>query len=201
MPVTAPAVAGSKTTYSVAVWLGLSASGNVRPTKLKPAPLIDAALTVTVAVPVELSVSDCVTVVFRSTGPNATLIALTAKAGVAALTVSITVPDWLPIPEADPCTVSLWLPAAADAAAVTVKILVEEVVAGCSVAVTPAGKPDTFRLTLNGPPVSTTWTMAVALWPAVTVRAGAETEKEALAAKLGFAESERSTARLAVLLG
>ena len=46
------------------------------PDTLKPVPVIVAALTVTAAVPVELSVTVSVEAVFTTTLPNATLVAL-----------------------------------------------------------------------------------------------------------------------------
>jgi hypothetical protein len=54
-------------------------TGNVLPDTVKPLPVTVAALTVTAAVPVELSVTVCVEAVFTSTLPNATLVALTVS--------------------------------------------------------------------------------------------------------------------------
>src|SRR5690242_14951284 len=50
---------------------------------------MEAALTVTAALPLELSVSGCVTVVFWATVPNEMLIALTAKVAVLVVTVAV----------------------------------------------------------------------------------------------------------------
>ena len=57
-PVRAPAVVGANWTYKVAVWPGLSVTGNVMPEMEKPAPVTVAALTVTAAVPVEERIKD-----------------------------------------------------------------------------------------------------------------------------------------------
>lgn len=54
------------------------------PVMLKPVPEMAAALTVTGAVPVDVRVSELVTGVFRVTLPNATLVALIPKVGMAA---------------------------------------------------------------------------------------------------------------------
>ena len=51
------------------------------PDSVKPVPVTVAALTVTAAVPVELSVTVCVEAVFTSTLPNATLVALMLNVG------------------------------------------------------------------------------------------------------------------------
>jgi hypothetical protein len=65
----------------VAPWLELSVSGKAAPEIVNPLPLTAAALTVTAAVPVEDSVTDCVEGVFRFTFPNATLVALMLSVG------------------------------------------------------------------------------------------------------------------------
>jgi hypothetical protein len=64
--------------------LGLSVSGKLAPETVNPLPLTAAALTVTAAVPVELSVIDCVVALFTASLPNARLVALTPSVGVEA---------------------------------------------------------------------------------------------------------------------
>jgi hypothetical protein len=83
-PVAAPARVGSNCAVSVAVWFGFSVTGNVAPDTLKPVPLTVAELIVSAAVPLEVSVSDCVEAVFRLTFPNERLLALNAIVGTAA---------------------------------------------------------------------------------------------------------------------
>jgi hypothetical protein len=62
----------------------LSVAGNEPPARVKPAPTIAAELTVTGAVPVELSVSVCVVSVFTVTPPKLRLPALTVSCGLEA---------------------------------------------------------------------------------------------------------------------
>jgi len=63
-------------------------TGKVAPDTLKPVPVIVAALTVTAAVPVELSVTVSVEAVFTTTFPNATLVALMLNVGTTAFNCS-----------------------------------------------------------------------------------------------------------------
>ena len=84
VPLADPDVVGSNSTSRVAVFPGFSVSGVVTPETLKPAPLAPTALTVTAAVPDDVSVTVCVDGVFRSTLPNATLVVLSVSDGVAA---------------------------------------------------------------------------------------------------------------------
>lgn len=79
LPVAAPVAVGSNCTLSVAVWLGLSVSGNVAPETLNPVPDTAAEFTVTAAVPFEESVTDCVAGVPKGTLPKATLVAFTDR--------------------------------------------------------------------------------------------------------------------------
>ena len=95
VPATDPAVVGSNSTLNVAVWLGLSVSGNVAPEKENPVPEMDDELTVTGAVPDEVSVSDWVAGEFRFTSPNAMLVALMVSAGTAALSCRANVSETL----------------------------------------------------------------------------------------------------------
>jgi hypothetical protein len=84
VPLAAPAAVGSNWTVSVAVWLGFSVSGKVAPETEKPVPVSVAELTVTAAVPVEDSVTDCEVVVFTARLPKLTLEVLTVRVGMAA---------------------------------------------------------------------------------------------------------------------
>ena len=84
VPVTAPAAVGSNCTLRVAVWLGFKVSGKLAPETLKPLPATTAEFTVTAAVPVEDSVTDCVVGVFTFTLPKATVVALMLSVGTPA---------------------------------------------------------------------------------------------------------------------
>jgi hypothetical protein len=82
-PVAAPAVVGSNATLNVAVWFGLNVSGKLAPETVNPVPLAVAALTVTDAVPVDVSVTDCVAGVLSVTLPKLTEVAPTLSVGTA----------------------------------------------------------------------------------------------------------------------
>jgi len=84
VPVAAPADMGSNCTCSVAAWFGVNVTGNVTPEILKPVPAIVAELMVSVPLPLEVSVTDCVVGEFRFTFPNDRLPALRVSAGSAA---------------------------------------------------------------------------------------------------------------------
>ena len=92
VPPTDPATVGANMTFKVALLPGFKVIGVAIPEIEYPVPETETALTVTAAVPVELSVTDCVLVVFSVTVPNATLAALTPSLGVVAtgLTCSAT---------------------------------------------------------------------------------------------------------------
>ena len=68
---------------------------------MKPAPVIAAELTVTGAVPVDVSVNDCVVAVFTVTLPKLRLAALTANCGLGAAVLVPLRPttDGLPLDE------------------------------------------------------------------------------------------------------
>ena len=87
VPVAAPAAAGSNCTLKVAVWPGLRVSGKLTPDIEKPAPVMVAALTITEAVPDEVSVTACVAGVFTTTSPKARLDVLSVSPAVAAFSV------------------------------------------------------------------------------------------------------------------
>jgi hypothetical protein len=62
-------------------WPGLKVAGNAAPETVKPLPVTVTELTVTGAVPVDVSVTVCVAGVFTATDPNETLVALMLSAG------------------------------------------------------------------------------------------------------------------------
>jgi len=78
-PLAVPVTAGSNCTCNVTAWLGFSVTGRLPPTIVKPAPVIAAELTVTGAVPVDVSVNDWVVAVFTVTLQKLRLAALTAN--------------------------------------------------------------------------------------------------------------------------
>jgi hypothetical protein len=80
-PASAPSTVGSNCTATVAVWPGLSVTGNVPCASVKPAPLTAAPLIVTAAVPVELRVIDWLVGVLTPALPKFTLGELTLSAG------------------------------------------------------------------------------------------------------------------------
>ena len=75
-PVAAPAVTGSNTTSSVAVWPGVRMRGKLAPDNEKPVPVTVARLIVMGSAPDAVKVTDCVTAEFTGTLPNATFVAL-----------------------------------------------------------------------------------------------------------------------------
>lgn len=82
-PVAAPAVCGPKFTWTVTALPGLRVIGNPGPVMEKPAPLTVAAVTVSGALPVENTVTDCgVACDLTVTSPNDRLLALRLIAGV-----------------------------------------------------------------------------------------------------------------------
>jgi hypothetical protein len=76
---TVPADGGRNCTCSVIDCVGFSVTGKLPPTIAKPAPVMAAELTVTGAVPVEVSVNDCVVAVFTVTLPKLKVPALTVN--------------------------------------------------------------------------------------------------------------------------
>ena len=87
---------GSNCTLSVTAWLGFKVTGKLPPETEKPAPLIVAALTVTAAVPLEVSVTDFETVEFTATLPKDMLVVLTLNMGVAAFSCRLNFCDTPP---------------------------------------------------------------------------------------------------------
>jgi hypothetical protein len=88
VPVAAPEAVGSNCTCRLAVWFGVNVTGNVAPETLKPVPVIVAELMVSVALPLEVSVTDCDADVFRFWFPKDKLLALRVSAGVVAFNCS-----------------------------------------------------------------------------------------------------------------
>lgn len=82
-PLTSPskAAVGLNSTLRVAVWVGFNVSGKVAPETENPVPLTLAELTVTGAVPVDDSVTDCVAGEFIKTSPKEMLVALMLSVG------------------------------------------------------------------------------------------------------------------------
>jgi hypothetical protein len=78
-PLTAPVDVGRNCTCNVTSWPGFSVTGRLPPTIVKPAPVTVAEFTVTGAVPVDVSVNDCVVDVFTVTFPKLRLAALTVN--------------------------------------------------------------------------------------------------------------------------
>jgi hypothetical protein len=81
-PLAVPVVVGLNWIWSVIDSVGFSVAGKLLPTIEKPVPVIVAEFTVTGAVPVDVSVSDCVVAVFTVTLPKLKLAALTANCGL-----------------------------------------------------------------------------------------------------------------------
>ena len=79
-----PADVGRNCTCSVIDCVGFSVTGKLPPTIVKPAPVMAAELTVTGAVPVEVSVNDWVVAVFTVTLPKLKVAALIANCGLGA---------------------------------------------------------------------------------------------------------------------
>jgi hypothetical protein len=83
VPVLAPAVVGSKLIVRVAVWPGFKVTGKLIPESAKPVPVTEALEIVTAAVPEDVSVTVFAMVVLSASVPNATLVALRPRPGVA----------------------------------------------------------------------------------------------------------------------
>src|SRR5207253_2096056 len=83
-PLAVPVAAGLNCTCNVTAWLGFSVTGTLPPTIVKPAPVMAAELTVTCAVPVDVSVNDWVVAVFTVTLPKLKVAALMVNCGLGA---------------------------------------------------------------------------------------------------------------------
>jgi hypothetical protein len=84
LPAADPAAEGPNCTLSVAVWPGLNDIGNVPRVIEKPTPVIVAPLTVTVAAPVDMSVTVRVSVILTGTFPKTMPAGPTLRVGNAA---------------------------------------------------------------------------------------------------------------------
>jgi hypothetical protein len=104
----------------------------------------------------------------------------------AAFTVSERVVVWVSVPDT-PVTVNVTVPVAAVLLAVRVSVLVEVVLAGLKLAVTPEGSPLTDRLTDPEKPFTGfTVTVLVPLFPWVMVKEVGESESEKSGAGAAF---------------
>jgi small neutral amino acid transporter SnatA (MarC family) len=83
-PLAVPVVVGRYCTCSVTTWPGFNITGRLPLMIVKPAPVMDAELTVTVDVPVDVSVNDCVVDVFTVTLPKLKVAALIVNLGLGA---------------------------------------------------------------------------------------------------------------------
>jgi len=83
-PLADPVAVGRNCTCNVTDCVGFNVAGKLAPTIVKPAPVIAAEFTVTGAVPVDVSVNDCVVAVFTVTLPKLKLAELTANCGLGA---------------------------------------------------------------------------------------------------------------------
>ena len=83
-PLALPVATGKNCTCSVMTCVGFSVAGKLPPTIVKPVPVIAAELTVTGAVPVDVSVNDCVVAVFTVTLPKLKVAVLTVNCGLGA---------------------------------------------------------------------------------------------------------------------
>jgi hypothetical protein len=79
-----PAAVGRNCTCSVIDCVGFNVTGKLPPTIVKPVPVIAAELTVTGAVPVDVSVNDWVVAVFTVTLPKLKVAALIVNCGLGA---------------------------------------------------------------------------------------------------------------------
>lgn len=98
LPETSPVTRGLNCTMSVVACFGVKVTGKLTPETLKPAPVIDAELIVTGAVPLEVRVTDSVDELPTATSPKLGLAALTVNCGVA-----VAVAASVPAPLTDPC--------------------------------------------------------------------------------------------------
>lgn len=78
-PLTTPVDAGLNCTCNVSDWVGFKVTGKLCARIVNAAPLIDAELTVTAEVPVDVNVSVCVVAVFIVTLPKLRLLTLTVS--------------------------------------------------------------------------------------------------------------------------
>jgi hypothetical protein len=125
LPAADPVAVGANFTCSVRVCLGLNVAGRVPPTREKPVPETDAELTVTGAVPDDVSVNDCVPEEFTVTLPKLNEPALALICGVAATA---------PVPN-----VTICMTQGPEEANVALALLLPAVVTILSSAISPSG--------------------------------------------------------------
>jgi len=89
LPVTAPVFAGFNCTVSVTACFGLNVTGKLAPETVKPVPDTVAALIVSEAVPLEVSVTDCVDEEPTVTLPKLKLEVLSVNVGLVATPVPL----------------------------------------------------------------------------------------------------------------
>jgi hypothetical protein len=82
-PLAEPVAVGANCRFRLSAWPGFKVTGNEDPDTEKPVPDASAEFTVTAAVPLEVKVTVCVAWVFTVTLPNATLVALMLRVGIA----------------------------------------------------------------------------------------------------------------------
>lgn len=91
VPVAAPEVVGSNCTWMVTAMDGFSVTGKVAPVNVNPVPEMLAPLTITGAVPDEVSVTGWLTVVPTGSLPKLTLLVLRVSCGLVPVPVRLTV--------------------------------------------------------------------------------------------------------------
>jgi hypothetical protein len=95
-PAADPVAVGLKVNVTLRVWPGFKVAGRLTADDEKPVPLTEIPLTVTAAVPLEVSVNVCVVEPLTTTAPNATLLALMLSPGVAAFNCKATLCEEVP---------------------------------------------------------------------------------------------------------
>jgi hypothetical protein len=78
-PLADPIAVGKNCSCNVTAWVGFNVTGRLPLLIVKPVPVIAAELTVTGAVPVDVSVNDCVAAVFTVTLPKLKVPVLTVN--------------------------------------------------------------------------------------------------------------------------
>ncbi len=96
-PVAAPTAEGSNVSVTVIVWPGFKVSGRLGEEAEKPLPVAVMDVTVTAAVPLEVSVTVCVVGVFTAAPPNEILVAFRVSPDAAAFSCSETAFDVVPV--------------------------------------------------------------------------------------------------------
>jgi hypothetical protein len=87
--VAALAVSRSNDISTVVAWFGANVMGSAGPDNAKPVPVSVIPLMVSGAVPVEVTVIDCVAGELTTTSPNATLVGLMVRARMIAFSCSV----------------------------------------------------------------------------------------------------------------